>query len=91
VYGGGGNPGATYKNDFIELFNRGNASVDISGWSVQYSPSGGNSWSVTPLCPSGPCTIAAGQYLLIQEGAGGSAGNDLPAPDVIGTIGRERK
>ena len=23
VYGGGGNTGATYKNDFIELFNRG--------------------------------------------------------------------
>ena len=23
VYGGGGNAGATYKNDFIELFNRG--------------------------------------------------------------------
>ena len=25
VYGGGGNTGATYRNDFIELFNRGHS------------------------------------------------------------------
>ena len=28
VYGGGGNAGATFTNDFIELFNRGATSVD---------------------------------------------------------------
>ena len=33
VYGGGGNTGATYKNDFIELFNAGGESVNITGWS----------------------------------------------------------
>src|SRR5207237_913514 len=27
VYGGGGNGGATYKNDFIEIFNRGGINV----------------------------------------------------------------
>jgi membrane-bound inhibitor of C-type lysozyme len=27
VYGGGGNSGAKYKNDFIELFNRGSTAV----------------------------------------------------------------
>mgnify|MGYP001132758686 CR=1 FL=1 len=36
VYGGGGNTGATYKNDFIELFNRGAAAVDVTGWTIQY-------------------------------------------------------
>ena len=40
VYGGGGNSGATYTHDFIELFNRGTAPVSLSGWSVQYSSSG---------------------------------------------------
>jgi hypothetical protein len=49
VYGGGGNSGATYKNDFIELFNRGTAPVDLSGWSVQYASSGGTSWQRTNL------------------------------------------
>ena len=38
VYGGGGNAGATLTNDFIELANRGDSAVDVSGWSVQYHP-----------------------------------------------------
>ena len=29
VYGGGGNSGAPFTNDFIELFNRGTATVDV--------------------------------------------------------------
>ncbi len=33
VYGGGGNSGATFKNDFIELYNLGNAPVNLTGWS----------------------------------------------------------
>src|SRR5262245_60268236 len=37
VYGGGGNSGATFTNDFIELFNRGTTPVNISGWAVQYA------------------------------------------------------
>ena len=36
VYGGGGNAGATFRNDFIELHNRGTSAVDLNGWSVQY-------------------------------------------------------
>jgi hypothetical protein len=35
VYGGGGNTGAIYKNDFIELFKRGAEPVSVAGWSVQ--------------------------------------------------------
>ena len=35
VYGGGGNTGATFTNDFIELYNRGSAPVDVTGWTVQ--------------------------------------------------------
>jgi hypothetical protein len=49
IYGGGGNSGATYKQDFIELFNRGAAPVDLSDWSVQYAGATGSKWSVTPL------------------------------------------
>ncbi len=37
VYGGGGNSGATYKNDFVELYNKGNASVDLGNYAVQYA------------------------------------------------------
>src|SRR5262245_12716969 len=70
IYGGGGNSGATFKNDFIELYNLGAATVDLTGWSVQYASAAGSTWSVTPL--NG--TLAPGQYYLIQEaqGAGGT-------------------
>ena len=37
VYGGGGNSGATYKQDFIELFNRGTSPASLAGWSLQYA------------------------------------------------------
>ncbi|GAA4420104.1 hypothetical protein GCM10023187_55050 [Nibrella viscosa] len=83
VYGGGGNAGATYKNDFIELFNRGGSPVDVTGWSVQYAgATGTGSWQVTPL--SG--TIQPGKYYLIQQAAGNGGTTDLPTPDVIANV-----
>jgi uncharacterized protein len=82
VYGGGGNAGATYKNDFIEIFNRGTTTADVTGWSVQYAASAGTSWQVTPLTGM----IAPGQYYLIQESAGANGTIDLPTPDATGTI-----
>jgi endonuclease G, mitochondrial len=85
IYGGGGNSNAPYKNDFIEIFNRSANSVDLTGWSVQYSSAGGSTWS-NKTSLSG--TLAPGQYYLIQEAAGaGGNGTDLPiVPDITGTI-----
>jgi predicted extracellular nuclease len=82
VYGGGGNSGATFKNDFIELYNRGSAAVNLTGWTVQYASSTGTSWQVTTL--SG--TISPGKYYLVQEAAGSGGSVSLPAPNAIGTI-----
>ncbi|CAN5288580.1 endonuclease/exonuclease/phosphatase family protein [soil metagenome] len=82
VYGGGGNTGATLKNDFIELFNRGSTPVDVGGWSVQYASATGSTWQVTTL--SG--TIAPGHYYLVKEAAGAGGTVDLPTPDATGTI-----
>lgn len=87
VYGGGGNGGSTFRNDFIELFNFSNATVDISNWSVQYSSATGASWQVTNLCPSGnTCTIATGRYFLIQEAQGAGGTTNLPTTDASGAI-----
>src|SRR6188474_135406 len=58
VYGGGGNSGATWKNDFVELYNLSASSVNVTGWSVQYASSSGSSWQVTSLTGS----IGPGQY-----------------------------
>src|SRR5687768_18220605 len=73
IYGGGGNAGATYTHDFIELFNRGTSAVSLAGWSVQYASAtgtgnfGANSGQLTEL-PN--ISLAPGQYLLIQEAGG---------------------
>ena len=83
VYGGGGNSGATLKNDFIEVFNRGAVAVNLSGWSVQYAASGGTgAWTQTPLTN---VTLQPGQYYLVQEAQGAGGTVDLPPPDAVGT------
>jgi uncharacterized protein len=83
VYGGGGNAGATYKNDFVELLNTGDTAVTLNNWSVQYASSAGTTWQVTKLPAS--VTLAAGQYYLVHEAAG-SGGTDALTPDTAGTI-----
>ena len=48
VYGGGGNSGATFRRDFVELQNRGAVEVMLDGWSVQYhSATGTGAWQAT--------------------------------------------
>ena len=81
IYGGGGNSGATLRNDFIELFNRGDTPVDVTGWSVQYASAAGSSWNVTTLSGS----VAPGGYYLVQQAAGSGGTENLPTPDAIGT------
>jgi predicted extracellular nuclease len=82
VYGGGGNSGATYTNDFIELFNRGTGAVDLSTWSVQYASAAGTTYQVTALTGS----IPAGAHYLVQESAGAGGTTPLPTPDATGSI-----
>jgi predicted extracellular nuclease len=82
VYGGGGNSGAPYANDFVELRNVSSSPVSLAGWSVQYASAAGSSWSVTAL-PA--ISLAPGRYFLVQEASGGVNGAPLPAPDATGT------
>src|SRR5512133_1644 len=83
VYGGGGNSGATYTTDFIELRNRGTAAVSLDGWSVQYhSASATGTWQVTQLTG----TIAPGAIYLVAEATGTGGTQPLPTPQATGTI-----
>lgn len=85
VYGGGGNTGAPYRNDYIELFNRGTTTVSLNGMSVQYaSATGAGNFGSNPITLlSG--SLAPGQYYLIQQ-SGGATGSPLPPPDATGTV-----
>ena len=83
VYGGGGNAGSTYTNDFVELFNRGprpdrrhrlERAVRLGGRHAR--------WATTAL--SG--VILPGHYYLVQESAGTGGTTPLPTPDASGGI-----
>jgi uncharacterized protein len=81
LYTAGGNANATFANDFVELHNTTNASVDLTGMAIQYEPTGTTTpsqWQVVPL-PSVP--IAAGGYFLVELASNAAVGSPLPAPD----------
>ena len=83
IYGGGGNTGATLKNDYIELINHSSSPVNLNGWSVQAFVSTTGTWQVTPLTNF---TLQPGQYYLVQQSQGAGGTDNLPTPDAIGTI-----
>jgi Lamin Tail Domain len=80
VFSGGGNSGASFTHDFVELFNAGSAPVSLNGWSVQYASAAGTSWQATTFAGS----IAPGGHFLVQLATSGSVGADLPTPDATG-------
>jgi len=83
VYGGGGEQGSHWTNDYIILYNPTGDPVDLSNWSVQYAFFVGSDWEVTNLNGS----IAAYAYYSIQEGGDGGGIEPLPfVPDAIGDI-----
>lgn len=82
LYGGGGNSGAQFTHDYVELFNRSAASVSVSGWTVQYASATGNSWAAANLTGS----IPAGGYYLVQLAAGSGTAASLPTPDATGPM-----
>ncbi len=82
VYGAGGNSGATYNQDFVELYNAGASAVSLDGWGIQYAsatgPGGAGNWAVDSF-PNGT-SIGAGKYFLVALGTG-ATGIALPTPD----------
>src|SRR3989442_1112359 len=82
LYGGGGNSAAQFSNDFVELYNRSSALVDLTGWSVQSASANGtgNFGNATSLRTPLSGSLSPGQYLLVQEASGGATGAPLPSP-----------
>ncbi|HEY8209953.1 MAG TPA: lamin tail domain-containing protein [Myxococcaceae bacterium] len=79
-YGGGGNSGATFTHDFVELHNRGTTPVNLTGWSLQYNSAAGTAaWGTNVLSN----TIAPGGYFLVQLASQASVGAPLPTPDLV--------
>src|SRR5687767_1799568 len=85
VYGGGGNSGATYTHDFVELYNRSGSDLSLNELSIQYASATGTGnfgATATQLTELPNVTVPAGKYFLVQM-AGGATGLPLPTPDHI--------
>lgn len=81
IYGSGGNTGALYRYDYIELYNPTASAISLAGWSLQYSGATGKTWNSNKANLSG--SVAPGKYFLVQCGNPGTEGVLLPTPDFI--------
>ncbi|HEX8146285.1 MAG TPA: Calx-beta domain-containing protein [Pyrinomonadaceae bacterium] len=90
VYARGGEPGASYRNDYVEIFNRGNTTIDLGGYSVQVvvnappQPGGGFPGGLTTLirmftAQGVAAPLEPGRYRLLAYGSSGENGNSVPA------------
>ena len=82
VYGGGGNSGATYLNDYVELYNPTAAPISMTGWSLQYGSATGTNFSGKQVIGG---TIDPGHYYLVSLASGGAVGAPLPPASVSGS------
>jgi 5'-nucleotidase len=82
VYGAGGNGGAVYNADFVELYNPTASAVRLTGDYIHYRSAGGASGG-TPYALTG--SVPAGGHFLIQMGGAGTTGAALPTPDAVAT------
>jgi uncharacterized protein len=81
VFGAGGNNGAIWTNDFVELYNRSDAAVDVSGWVVQYYSGAGGAGGKATLTGF----VAPRHTYLVQMAKRGGGTTALPTPEATGT------
>lgn len=80
VYGAGGNNGAVYNADFVELKNPTGSPIDLSGKYISYRSASGSPGAV-PFALTG--SVPANGTWLIQMSATGAAGVALPTPNQV--------
>ncbi|WP_347219370.1 lamin tail domain-containing protein [Chryseobacterium sp.] len=82
IYGGNGNSGAVFKNNYIVLKNIGTTLVSLTGASIQYAPAIG-AFAEYHTLPD--FTLGPEETYLIQEAAVEGGVEALPTPDFIAT------
>ncbi len=90
IYGGGGNPGATYTSDCVVLFNSGASPASLNGCSLQVpTGAGATTWpvpaSTTYRVNLPNATVLPGKFYMVQTFTlSGGAGVPLtPTPDFV--------
>src|ERR1044072_10034644 len=74
VYTRGGEAGATYQNDFVELFNAGSTNVDLNGWSLVVITFEGSTQQAKGAGFNQSFIVAPGTHLLFRFAGNGSNG-----------------
>ncbi|HEY8188784.1 MAG TPA: FG-GAP-like repeat-containing protein [Pyrinomonadaceae bacterium] len=82
VYSGGGNPGSSFQNNYIELFNRTDSAIDIGGWPIGFTSATGVFNVSIAFVSSRGVSILPHRYLLIQFGPTSTNGAPLN-PDLV--------
>jgi predicted extracellular nuclease len=77
VYGGGGNVNATYKSDYIQIFNLSPSPVNLEEYSIQVAEAGESKWAIINL--SG--VLQANHWYLLKGETGCTDGADLTLED----------
>jgi hypothetical protein len=89
VYAGGGDTGAPFNQDFVELFNNGltdEPAVDIGAFTLQYKPAtGSGTFTTLATIPSGTF-LGSGQRYVIAIGPVGGSGLAVPS-NITGSTG----
>jgi hypothetical protein len=83
IYASGGLVGSTFQNNFLQVFNRTNNTIDINSWRFHISDANGTSGLTISFASSRGIGIPAHRYLLIQFGDPSPNGSPVPNPDFI--------
>jgi subtilisin-like proprotein convertase family protein len=78
VYGGGGNSGAPFNADFVELYNSGASDVNVGNWVLTYTSTTGSFGGNQLVLPPNTMIRSKG-YLLVRVGARGTTGTEYDA------------
>jgi hypothetical protein len=86
IYAGAGNSDSSYQGNYVELFNRTDSDINISGWPIYFTTSTGTFQSFIGFVNSRGLFIAAHGYILIKFGPTGISGQPL-SPDLDASSG----
>jgi hypothetical protein len=78
VYTRGGEAGATYQNDFVEVFNAGNTDIDLMGWSMVVITFEGTTQQAKGATFNQSFKVAPGIHFLFRFAGNGANGQPVP-------------
>ncbi|MEX1277384.1 MAG: lamin tail domain-containing protein, partial [Bacteroidota bacterium] len=80
VYGGGGNKGANYTHDFVELYNPTDSPLVMTNWSLQYQSATAPVTAAFSQRVAFSGTIQPKRYFLVRLAQGTGGNTPLPTP-----------